>query len=285
MLRMLRSPALKGVAMHYVKKGANWQLPVPLLGRNGMPVRREALIDDDKWDELQERIGKPQDRSHYRTNAATLLLGVAHCGECGGAMHSERKTGRDKVKQRRYYGCQQRHYGGCTARLIPMDELDEAVNEAILAVGHLPDFDTKRGKSSNTREHRLKDIGEAIVNLTQERYVQNIIRPDYDAMIASLQAQRERVQLEPEPEPKPVVVKTGKTIEQTWNERDDEGKRRWLLRRGIKVNATRAPAPDDFVSVQIDGGEFTENLEALGYPMREALRELSELRQRLTAIP
>jgi site-specific DNA recombinase len=281
MLRLLRSPALKGVVMNYPKKGEKWTRPVPVIGRDGMPVRRQALIEDDTWDKLQEMI-KPEDRSYYRANAATLLLGVAFCGECSGALHSERKTGRDRIKQRRYYGCAERHYGNCKARLIPMEELDQAVNDAIMAIGNQDDYDTKRAKSNGNRERKIREIGEAIVELTTERFVRNVMRPNYDDLMANLQAEQERLRIEPEPEPEPERVKTGKTIEQAWNERDIQGKRLWLLKRGVKVFATRAP--DDFVTVGIEGGELTEDFETLGFPTREHLRELADLPKRLAGM-
>jgi DNA invertase Pin-like site-specific DNA recombinase len=285
MLKMLRSPALKGVVLEYVKKGAKWSEPVPRLGRNGMPVMRDALISEDTWNELQEIIGKPNDHSHYRINAITLQLGVAFCLDCGRKYQGTTKTNRTRTQERHYYACAGIRVGECKARFIPIEKLDAALEAFMASIGHFDDFDTKRASTGANRERRIKEIGEQIVNLTTERFVQGVMRPDYDTMMESLQTEQNRVRLEPEPELEPERIKTGKTVQQAWNERDIQEKRRWLVKHGIKVYAKRHPddrrgMPASEPIVIIDGGEFAALIEAAGGPTLDEMlapyRELAE---------
>jgi DNA invertase Pin-like site-specific DNA recombinase len=201
LLRYLRSPALKGYVLNYPKKGEPRRPPTIVYGDDGHPIRRAAIIDDETWDELQESIknvGKGG-TTGLSAKASTLLLGVAHCGLCGGRLHSEIKHIRTgKPGRLYYYGCQNTHYRGCKARLIPRDELDDRVNEAMFALREV--WPSKITRShGDTRERRLKEIGTAMAELTQDQFVRGNLRPDYKEVMESLEAEYNRVRVEAPP--------------------------------------------------------------------------------------
>jgi site-specific DNA recombinase len=241
LLRYLRSPSLKGYVLCYPNiNGRSGRNPSIVYGSDGLPVRKVAIIDDETWDELQEAIKKSGEgrNTGHRSNAATLLLGVALCAECGGRLHSEIKA--EYGVRRYYYGCQNRHYRRCTARLIPMPELDGIVNAAIMdpKVRNRPVIEIKRGHG-NERDRKLKAIGEAIVDLTTDRYMRGIVRPNYDELLASLQAEEARIRATP-PEPsEEKEIPTGEKIGQLWDRLDTQGRRAFLLGTGLRLYVSR----------------------------------------------
>jgi hypothetical protein len=251
LLRYLRSETLKGYVLNYPKKGQTGEATI-VYGDDGLPVRRAAILDDETWDELQEvikAVGKGRNTGR-RANITTLLLGVAFCGECGGRLHSETKIKRGVRIE--YYGCQNIHYRGCEARLIPRFHLDDIVSAAILGIADTPVIEIKRGHG-NERERKLRDVGQAIINLNEDRYMRGIERPDFDEMLESLQAEHARLRtMPPEPsheEPMP----TGETIGELWQRCDMQGRRAFLQDTGLKLFVTRDASGE--LHLRIEKGE------------------------------
>jgi len=237
LLRYLRSPALKGYVLNYRKKGEPRRPPTIVRGADGLPVRRVAIIDDDTWDELQEVIKDAGQggTTGRRVNASTLLLGVAHCGECGGRLHSETKHIRSgKPGRLYYYGCQNTHYRGCTARLIPRGELDGIINDAIQLVADEPVIEVKRVRS-NERDRKLAEVGQAIADLNQDQFVRGIIRPNFDELVTDLRAEHDRLRAMPQESSEEKKVPTGETIGKLWERCDINGRRAFLVGTGLRL--------------------------------------------------
>ncbi len=237
LLRYLRSPSLKGYVLNYPKKGQTGK-PTIVYGRDGLPVRRTAILDDSTWQAVQDVIKNAGDgrATGRRSNAATLLLGVAKCAECGGSLHSDQRS---KPGGKRYYGCQNMHYRGCKARLIPMDDLDNRVNYAMMFVWRDVDvIEVKRGHG-NERERQLRAIGEAIVDLTTDRYMRGIIRPNYDELLASLQAEESRLRSEPPPPSEEKEIPTGETLGELYDRLTLAGRRTLMQQMGFTFRVSR----------------------------------------------
>jgi site-specific DNA recombinase len=255
----LRSPTLKGYVVNYPAKGDRKQARI-VYGEDGLPLRRPAIIDDETWDGLQAVLGKGR-KAGNRSNAATMLLRIAFCADCHSPLYAAIKPGSKAEPRRYYYTCGGKQYEGCPTRLIPMKELDQAVSDSFLATyGHRPHFKRKL-TNGNDRERKLAEIGQAIADLTTERFVHQIIRPDYDTHMAKLQAEHKRL-ANSKPEPPAVRrIPTGITIGEYWASLDTQGKRQYLIRLGVKVYAKREP--DDLVLVTIDGGALDADLDEL----------------------
>jgi hypothetical protein len=119
-----------------------------------------------------------------------------------------------------------------------MTQLDDFVSGAILDVGGQPVIEIKRGHG-NERERKLTEVGQAIIDLTTDRYAHGIIRPNYDEMLASLQAEESRLRAEP-PEPsKETKVPTGETIGELWQRLDIQGRRAFLQGTGLRLFVSR----------------------------------------------
>ncbi len=110
LLHYLRSPSLKGYVLYYPMlprvPGQKNLCTGPEKSLTGRCFARSVhgIIEGDKWDELQEVIGKRGEgrKTGRRVNATTLLLRIALCGLCGGAYHSEPRV------KRFYYACERR---------------------------------------------------------------------------------------------------------------------------------------------------------------------------------
>jgi DNA invertase Pin-like site-specific DNA recombinase len=247
LLRYLRSPTLKGYVLNYPKKGETGQ-PKIVYGRDGLPIRRVAILDDQTWADLQQAIRVPGEgrKTGRRTNVATKLLGIAVCEECGGSLHSEKKGGRrsnaagkeiEPIK-RRYYGCANRHYRGCTARLIPMDELDASIEPWMTtgsseggAFGDNEIVMVGRARTSK-REARMTEITDAMRDLALDD-------PSYDEKHAALRAEWNRLRTQEPEEEEPVEKPTGMLLKDYWPTLSDEEKRLHLLTTGFKFRAWR----------------------------------------------
>jgi site-specific DNA recombinase len=237
LLRYLRSPALKGYVLNYPKKGQTGK-PTIVYGRDGLPVRRTAILDDDTWQAVQDVIKNAGSGrvSGRRSNAATLLLGIAKCGECGGSLHSDQRS---KPGGKRYYGCQNNHYRGCTAKLIPMDQLDDRVNWAFMSAWHDHDVIEVKRSHGDTRERQLREIGQAIIDLTTDRYARGIIRPNYDELLASLQYQEAEMRSSPPPPSVEEEKPTGETIGELYERMDLAGRRSLMQQMGFTFRVYR----------------------------------------------
>ena len=238
LLHYLRSPSLKGYVLYYPmlprvpgQKNRRTGPGEIVYGADGLPVRRTAIIDDDKWDELQEVIGKRGEgrKTGRRVNATTLLLRIALCGLCGGAYHSEPRV------KRFYYACERRHYHGCKARFIPGNELDERVNHAFMVTWRDCELIEIRRNHGDTREQELRRIGEAIVDLTTDRYVRQIERPNYDEMLESLKELEAEVRNTPPPPSVEDEKPTGETVGELYDRLDLAGPPRTNATIGLYI--------------------------------------------------
>jgi len=252
LLRYLRSPSLKGYVLNYPKKGQTGK-PTIVYGGDGLPVRRTAILDDTTWQAVQDVIKNAGDgrATGRRSNAATLLLGVAKCAECGGSLHSDQRS---KPGGKRYYGCQNSHYRGCTTRLIPMRELDERVNAAIMSPGvrDEPVIEIKRSHG-NERERKLAEIGQAIADLNTDQFVRGITRPNFDELIANLREEHDRLRAMP-PEPsEEMKIPTGETIGELWQRLGNQGRRAFLQGTGLRLFVSRDEG--DQLHIRVELGE------------------------------
>ena len=232
MTPFLRSPRLRG----YVTEGPRESRRL-VLGDDGMPVRRTPLLEDDTWNKLQAKLDRNADRNPAVHTRASALLGVAFCNYCESPLHADVRSAR---ASHAYYKCQHRRDHGCPARQIPMGELEAAVETWVFgAYGHKPDME-KIVTAGSDHSRQLAEVGQAIAELTQERFIRGIVRGDYDDMTAQLVAEHARLKALP-PEPDQIDWRpTGKNVAQVYLDLTDrEARRAFLLEREIKVYAWR----------------------------------------------
>ncbi|WP_089217273.1 recombinase family protein [Sphingopyxis indica] len=109
----------------------SWRRKEPNPPEEVVEVEVPAIISQEEFDEVGELLKSraSQLKAPRYVSAGTLLGGICHCKDCGGAM-TLRTSGRSS-KYRYYTCCTKARKGttGCSGRTIPMSELDELVVE------------------------------------------------------------------------------------------------------------------------------------------------------------
>ena len=85
-LEILRSPVLRGYVRYWPPKLPEQKgrtKPQIVLGHDGMPLRREAVLTDDRWFALQAALDRNGQDSPAVRRDASPLLGVVVCLYCG----------------------------------------------------------------------------------------------------------------------------------------------------------------------------------------------------------
>jgi hypothetical protein len=265
--RILRSPTINGQIVVWEKTAAKGRLRERvILGDDGMPLRREAVLDDDKWHKVIQALDAAS-RQWVNRHDAAPLLGVAFCGNCHKPLYGAHMT--NKGRPYHYYRCA----ASCGARQIPMAYLGEAVDEDIVeGYGWVPRTE-RIVHPGDDHSREVAAVGQQIADLTAERFVRGVMRPDYDALMTQLQSEHTRLAALPAVPGQVEIRPTGMLVSDWWPTLDAEAKRRWLLDRGVKVLATRRP--DGFVTVVIEGGELHGDIAALAGITPEEYAEIN----------
>lgn len=155
-----------------------------------------------------------------------------------------------------------------------MAELDSIANESVMAYGDMPHMILTVVPGQNHQDE--------IDQLRQDRADLDDIADDYDQRHADLTAKiRELVKTDTD-NPAPDTVKripSGKTVGQVWQAMDTASKRDWLMGQGWRFNYGGPGV------MGIETGGLEADLEALGFPVMDYLRFLSELPARLGIKP
>ena len=232
-IRILRNPALRG----YVTTAKTHEKPQVVRGPDGLPVKRAPIVDDVTWMRLQRAL---DDGSHEKTGVrhdASPLLGSAVCARCGGALHAFRFVRRNRPYA--YYRCANRPKRTCDAPQMTMIDLENVVVDSFTAeFGDKPWLE-KIEHPGDDHSQELASVGQQIADLTTEKFVQGITRPDYEQMMSALQREHARLSALPVGEPTVEIVDTGKTLGDHWATLDMHGKGRFLREIGIQALAGR----------------------------------------------
>ena len=221
----LRSPRLRGFVVEGHRKTARL-----VCGDDGMPVRREPILDDQTWFALQEVLDRNASRKstaiHVRGSA---LLGIAYCILCGSKLYADVRA---RKKNYAYYICGGRRDSGCQCRAVRMDWLeDQAVTRFLDEVGDV-EMEEKITIAADTHEIEKAQIREAQKAMIDgQDTVWAGREAEYDQVWANL---AEQLALRAMPA-KPAEVtyrKTGKTYRQLWDATTDTAARRRLMQTG-----------------------------------------------------
>jgi len=245
--RVLRSEALLGRVLHDGRA---------VVGDDGMPiVRTKELIDLATWAGLQQALTDAT-KTRRRTQTPSALLNIAFC-DCGQPLFKWQKPNKQgRVYQ--YYRCRENYRRTddpqrCSERPVPCEILDTMAHRALLREIGKYKVMRREMKRDDGHERELAAVGQQIANLTTERFVKGIIRPDYEKLMTALQAEHARLSDLPRTDPEPVKVPTGQTFAQRWKSMTAQERRLWLRDSGVKVRARRGGWP----SMAMDGGPQT----------------------------
>ena len=224
----LRSDTIRGYVLHYAHRLD--KSPVRVVGPDGEYVRRDPLIDDKLWYDVQAALNVASTPNSGIRYGGSSLLRIAFCGYCGTALNKNTGGGRNGTRYH-YYFCPARlrkTLDRCTALgFVSKDVLEEAVFSGLLdAVGSC-EVTEKQVIMGDDHFQPLAKIGMQIADLTTQHYTRGGV-PDYHAKMAALEDEHKRISAMPAEKPKVRRVATGKTFRQRWEEMDDEQRHAYL---------------------------------------------------------
>ncbi|MDO0938665.1 recombinase family protein [Streptomyces sp. DG2A-72] len=226
--KFLRSPALKGIAMHGGK---------PLL-RDGLPVRwAEPLLSDEEFDRLQGALDVLTRRHPGGRGDVSPINGVLYCG-CGRKLHEaprRRDTGR-----RSHFRCGSVSSGmECPFKAYwPREETLAMVEKVFLGKLGAEEVQQRRYIPGSDNRQRLAELETAINHLAQS-VAQTSSAAVRAALVATMEqyaANAEELRKEPVIPPHWEEVGTGKTFSEHWAALDGWTERGPFLRQlGMRI--------------------------------------------------
>ena len=198
-------------------------------------MRVPEIVSPGIFDKAQEIIASRVTRGPASKDIA-ILTGAIKC-EHGHPMY--RVSGRKcaSCPDGLYYYCNPEVAPKGQRYLAPLTDAEAAVIAAVEAIGDLPNT-VKRMSPSQKYADRIGEIKQ------EQRELLEQDPPDILERMAALQTERDRIkdQVSKAAEPKPVIDRkpdgTIRTIAEAWSERDNAGKRAWLLERGWEGNCS-----------------------------------------------
>jgi len=210
--RILRNPIYKGTRVYGSKRSV---------------LRVEPIVDAGVWRRVQAILtSESLNGGRPRQGPKALLLGIIKCGVCGGKMYRV-FCGKDRIPYYRCHGPAE-HIKGCGV-MVRMADADAYVAEQIAGF-----FDEPHMTPVITpAELHVDEVAE----IEQEIRSLDLDDPEYDEKNAALRAERKRlVKLDESAQAEHIdYVPTGKTKGQEWAERDQAGKRDFLLEHGCEI--------------------------------------------------
>jgi site-specific DNA recombinase len=266
-LKLLRNPALRGYIIHTppVKKGQPRPNPQIVLGDDGMPLRREPILDDGTWHRLQDALDRNGRQGPVDRGRASRLQHVAYCALCRRALHSSwHMVQGKKVRTYKCPGYRESRVGPgplCTGRTIRAEWLEERTYQWFLAeIGDqyiwekiyvVPD---DSGTDLAETEESIKRLEALYLGGRVYKGADGAER--FGALMTSLQEKRDQLAEKVSARASaPRWRKTSRKFSDEWNDRDDQGKRQLMISSGLHVYA--ATTPD---RTRVIGFDLDENL-------------------------
>jgi site-specific DNA recombinase len=208
-----------------------------------------------------------------RTNQASLLTGVARCGECGARMfcHRLKKTlATGEVKTYRHYSCTSRSKGmPCAAPArIPEDLLNEVFEEVLLSrLGELPEV-VKVTEPGEDHTAELDQVTARLLRLEKDyengRYDEPEKEESYWRMHGNLTRKQKELKAKPVRPSITRFVETGLTWAQKWGGMRTEQRRDYLTGRDVRVYVWKQAIPRLAHGVVVSLGDLKQLALAAG---------------------
>ncbi|WP_433245370.1 recombinase family protein [Streptosporangium sp. CA-135522] len=210
---------------------------------NPVMIASNPIMTAEEWNQMVIRFTTDERKAVRSTPSRSMLGGVAACGVCGANVSSAKKTKQNKsgTVNHFYYACNNLQTGTCPlpgrARRALLDEL---VNDAVSrALGKAPVFE-KSPMNSGPIRAELEAVKARLDRLEGDyiagKYDGEGQEESYWKMHRNLSSKVTRLRAEVEElDSSPKFVNTGRTYGEVWAEKDDEQKRAFLKKHGIRV--------------------------------------------------
>ncbi|MFJ5121545.1 recombinase family protein [Kitasatospora sp. NPDC088548] len=227
-------------------------------------VRGDALIPIEAFNRLQNKLDETAGTAPERRSDAHPLLGILHCGVCGGRLYQGwLSPGPNRKEPKRQYRCAARAHGKSCRKpaYVIADAVDRyAEDQFLTAFGEKEVFQIIAipGQDHNAEiEELTADVEELSAQLVG-------LRGTAAAAVArQLQARSDRLDrlsAAPVIPPRTEVIATGETYAKLWRSEDTEGKRDLLRQVGVRIEVgeTTRGSRDVTRRLSFDIGVFTD---------------------------
>lgn len=240
---------------------------------NPVMATEYPILTNSEWQATVAAIKSRGISDIRRTNQASLLTGVARCGECGSRMfcHRLKKTlATGEVKTYRHYSCTARSKGmPCAAPArIPEGLLNEVFEEALLSrLGELPEV-MKVTEPGEDHTAELEQVTARLLRLEKDcengRYDEPEKEESYWRMHGNLTRKQKDLKAKPVRPAVTRFVPTGLTWAQKWGGMRTEQRRDYLTGRGVQVHVWKQAIPNVAHGAVISLGDLKQLAQAAG---------------------
>ena len=220
-ISILRNPAVRGYVIHHGDV---------VRDENGLPVTREAILDDETWTKLQSALDR-NGSDRLASGDASLLRGVVTCWDCGQALYILRREA----------GSRYRHADGSDCRSTYLARDVEAAIEGVLLflAEDAPRVEIVTVGEDHTPE--IRRVEQSIGEIEESVMSGDMPAASAARMLGKLETRLSS--LRSLPEPRRVPQRTGETFGEHWASLDVPGRNRFLRAHGFSVRVSRSPLP------------------------------------------
>jgi len=239
---------------------------------NPVMIADDPILTRDEWMQMVARFTSEGRRAARATPSRSMLGGVAVCGVCGANMSSAKKTksmANGDTKNYFYYTCNNQQTGTCLKpSRIPRNKLDSLVNEAISnSIGGLPVFEKMPTNLSSLRtelEAATTRLERLEADYIAGRYDGEGQEESYWKMHKSLSGRVSKLKASVGESGEHRYRETGRTYAEVWTEKDDDQKRLFLQKHGVRVVVFRGVMDGAKESVIIEFPNLEEVAKEVG---------------------
>lgn len=235
-------------------------------GRRKDGLRVPRIIPPDLWARVQAERERREPAPRSAPANDTLLSALLRCGRCHGPMYKHNAKGVP------YYYCRNKRQGERCRNTIKAEIADAAVEESILAYGHL-DYFEPRVVPGNGHDEEIAEVVRDIRELDP-------LADDYDARLSALRAELAQIRALPAEPARTELVATGQKVADRWEALDIAGRRRMLVDLGYTGESVFLPGVPRMTAIPAgrdERGKLVERARAQiePPPMLETMARLS----------
>jgi site-specific DNA recombinase len=229
LIRIMRSASLKGLVV--TAKGEI------VRDDEGMPVRREPVLDDSTWARLQQELDSASHAVSGHRSDAALLLRVAFCGACSSPMYAQR--GRRQGRDYEYYVDSGRK-DGCQAGAVRMALLEDMVETALLhELGELPMLEKLSLPGDEDHSGEIREREEFLAEIDADYADGKISGERHHALAAIQEARLAALRALPSRPASSGWIETGELFGEHWANLGNTERHLLLLQFGVRADVYR----------------------------------------------